>query len=45
VGELPNSRLIHRNAFFFGNHQGIGREERDAIVSYFQEFVKQKTGA
>jgi len=45
VGDLPNARLIHRNAFFFGNHHGIRKEERDAIVSYFQEFVKQKADA
>ena len=40
VGTLPNARLINRNAFFFGNHQGIGQEERKAIVSYFDEFIK-----
>ena len=45
VGDLPNSRLIHRNAFLFGNHQGIGKEEREAIVSYFQEFVEERGGA
>jgi dTDP-4-amino-4,6-dideoxygalactose transaminase len=44
VGDLPNARFIHRNAFFFGNHHGIGREEREAIASYFEEFVKQKAG-
>lgn len=42
VGQLPNSRLIHRYAFLFGNHRGIGEEERDAIVIYFREFVRQK---
>jgi len=42
VGELPNSRLIHRNAFFFGNHHGIGREEREAIAGYIQEFVANR---
>jgi CDP-6-deoxy-D-xylo-4-hexulose-3-dehydrase len=45
VGDLPNARLIHRNAFLFGNHHGIGSEQRKAIVSYVQEFVKEKTGA
>lgn len=40
VGDLPNARFIRRNAFFFGNHHGIGKEEREAIVSYFQEFIK-----
>ena len=32
VGDLANSRLIHRNCFYFGNHQGIGREEREALA-------------
>jgi CDP-6-deoxy-D-xylo-4-hexulose-3-dehydrase len=40
VGDLPNSRLIHRNAFFFGNHHGIGQEERAAIVGYVAEFMR-----
>jgi len=40
VGDLPNSRLIHRNAFFFGNHHGIGQEERAAVVEYIAEFMK-----
>jgi len=44
VGDLPNARLIHRNAFYFGNHHGIGREEREAIASYLEGFVKQKAG-
>lgn len=39
VGKLPNSRLVMRNSFFFGNHQGIGTEEREAIVNYVSEFV------
>lgn len=39
VGDLSNSRIIHRQSFFFGNHQGIGRGEREAIVEYFREFM------
>jgi len=39
VGDLRNSRLIHRNAFFFGNHHGIGKTEREAIVNYFGQFM------
>ena len=42
VGALPNSKLINRNAFFFGNHQGIGKKEREAIVSYFDEFMTKR---
>lgn len=38
VGELPNSRLIHRNAFFFGNHQGIGQKERERIAWDIEQF-------
>jgi len=40
VGDLPNSRLIARNAFFFGNHSGIGKEEREAMLYYIGEFAK-----
>jgi len=35
---LKNSRLVMRQSFFFGNHQGIGRVEREAIAEYFHEF-------
>ena len=39
VGDLPNSRLIMRNSFFIGNHQGIGSAEREAVVDYVREFL------
>ena len=42
VGELRNSRLIMRNSFFFGNHQGIGEAERLAIVDYFKEYMAKR---
>ena len=42
IGNLPNSRLIMRNSFFFGNHLGIGKEEREAIVDYIGEFMTQR---
>jgi dTDP-4-amino-4,6-dideoxygalactose transaminase len=45
VGDLPNARLVHRNAFLFGNHHGIGNEQRKAIVSYVREFVQERAGA
>jgi CDP-6-deoxy-D-xylo-4-hexulose-3-dehydrase len=38
-GELPVARQIMRNSFFFGNHQGIGHTEREAIASYIDEFI------
>ncbi|MFQ6019591.1 MAG: DegT/DnrJ/EryC1/StrS family aminotransferase, partial [Dehalococcoidia bacterium] len=39
AGELTNARLIHRNAFYIGNHQGIGSAEREAVVAYIREFM------
>ena len=42
VGALANARLIHRNAFYIGNHQGIGSAEREAIVAYIREFMDQQ---
>lgn len=39
VGNLPNSRFIMRNSFFFGNHHGITQQEREAIIGYFEEFM------
>lgn len=40
VGDLPNSRLVHRQSFLFGVHQGIGPEEREAVLGYFREFME-----
>ncbi len=40
VGNLPNSRLIMHNSFFFGNHHGIGHEEREAIAEYIEQFMQ-----
>ena len=40
-GSLTNAQYIHDNAFFFGNHQGIGPVEREAIVGYFTEFFER----
>jgi hypothetical protein len=40
VGSLGGSRLIMRNSFFIGNHQGVGKEERDYVVSCFERFMK-----
>ncbi len=45
VGDLPNSRLIMRRSFFFGNHNGIGTGEReyiaDCIVQFLDSAVKR----
>jgi len=40
VGNLENSRFIMRNSLFFGNHQGIGKKEREAIVEYISQFIE-----
>ena len=40
VGDLANSRFIHRNCFYFGNHQGVGPAERQAVAGYFREFIE-----
>ncbi|MBI2914238.1 MAG: DegT/DnrJ/EryC1/StrS family aminotransferase [Chloroflexi bacterium] len=40
-GDLPNSRLIMRQSFYFGNHQGIGERERTAVEHYFSEFLER----
>ena len=42
VGDLPNARMIQRNSFWLGNHHGIGKEEREAVADYFNEFMSGK---
>src|SRR5436853_7873979 len=39
VGDLNNSRMIMRNSFFFGNHQGIGEEEREFIADRISAYI------
>ncbi len=45
VGELPNSNLIMKRSFFFGNHNGIGLVEReyiaDRLVGFLASTVKR----
>ena len=41
VGNLPHSTLVMRNAFLFGNHAGIGQEEREAVLDHIRTFIKQ----
>ena len=38
---LTNSKFIHSNSFFIGVHQGIGKIQRDYVVSVFEEFMKK----
>jgi CDP-6-deoxy-D-xylo-4-hexulose-3-dehydrase len=40
VGDLTNSRFIYRNCFYFGNHQGVGPAERQAVAGNFREFIE-----
>jgi CDP-6-deoxy-D-xylo-4-hexulose-3-dehydrase len=39
IGSLKNARLIMRNSFFFGNHPGIGGEEREYIADCLDHFI------
>ena len=39
ASDLRNAQLVHRNGFYFGNHHGIGPQERAAIIAYIQEFL------
>ncbi len=38
-GSLPNSRMIMRQSFFFGNHTGIGEQEREYIADSITGFL------
>ena len=42
VEDIPNAEHIDRNAFFIGNHQAIGQQEREAVVSYVHDFMKER---
>jgi CDP-6-deoxy-D-xylo-4-hexulose-3-dehydrase len=42
VGNLSNSQNIMRQAFFFGNHHGIGKAEREYIADCISAFIEQK---
>ena len=43
-GKLTNSKIIMRNSFLFGNHQGIGLEERNYIATSYQTLLNIKNG-
>lgn len=38
---LANAQVIMRQSFFFGNHQQVGPEEREAVVTYFKDFFAE----
>jgi CDP-4-dehydro-6-deoxyglucose reductase, E1 len=39
--DVSTAQYIHENAFFFGNHHGIGEQEREAVAGYFHEFMEK----
>ena len=41
-GKLTNSELVMRNSFLFGNHQGIGKEERQFVAKCIIDFIERK---
>ena len=41
-GPFENSELAMRNSFFFGNHQKIGKKQREYIVDSIAQFIDRK---
>lgn len=41
AGDLKNTKLIHKNAFFVGNHPLIGKKEKQFLAACFNEFLKK----
>ena len=41
-GELLNTDAIDRSSFLIGNHHGIGRDEREYVMSAITDFIDQK---
>jgi hypothetical protein len=39
ISDLANSQMIMRQSFFFGNHNGIGPEEREYITDTIIDFL------
>jgi CDP-6-deoxy-D-xylo-4-hexulose-3-dehydrase len=42
VGSLKNADYIMQNSFWFGNHQGIGKEEREYIADTIIDFIESR---
>jgi len=38
-GDLTNAKVVHRNGFFWGNHQGIDQARREYVVQCIEEFI------
>ncbi len=41
-GVLPNSKLVMKNSFFFGNHHKITSPMREFVVEKISEFIERK---
>ena len=41
-GEFPNSKLVMKNSFFFGNHHNISSEMREFVVEKITEYIERK---
>ena len=41
-GVLPNSKLVMKNSFFFGNHHKITSQMREFVVEKIAEFIERK---
>jgi CDP-6-deoxy-D-xylo-4-hexulose-3-dehydrase len=42
-GTLRNSHMIMRSSFFFGNHTGIGKQEREYVAESITNFLDTKS--
>ena len=42
IKPLKNSDIIHENSFFIGDHQGIGKQEREYVANIIEEFIASK---
>jgi CDP-6-deoxy-D-xylo-4-hexulose-3-dehydrase len=45
VGDLPTARFIMRNGMLLGLHHLFGSREREALVTYLEEFVRTRAGS
>jgi CDP-6-deoxy-D-xylo-4-hexulose-3-dehydrase len=41
VGDLKNSKMIMRRSMFWGNHQLIGKEQREYVAESVREFMEK----
>ena len=40
VASNTNARFLHHHGFFIGNNQAIGAQEREAVVGYVEDFMR-----